>query len=140
MLPSRASGECAAALDVVSLLLSQHAPAAAQTTLSPFLKQTLSLGCLGADVIQKPQKPDGVKESEEMVGIGWRMQSLNSAADRLLKSASRLKEEMGREARYWEQVLAVKEKGWSMHRLPREKHVLGVRYGFAEGKASRQLH
>ncbi|KAL9125354.1 MAG: hypothetical protein Q9175_008090, partial [Cornicularia normoerica] len=42
---------------------------------------------------------------------------------------------MGREANYWDQVLAVKEKGWSLSRLPRENHTLGVRYGFAESHA-----
>ncbi|KAI9868551.1 MAG: RNA polymerase II mediator complex subunit [Pleopsidium flavum] len=39
---------------------------------------------------------------------------------------------MEQETKYWEQVLAVKEQGWSICRLPREKHTLGVRYGFAE--------
>lgn len=63
------------------------------------------------------------------------MQSLNGAADSLLKSAARLEEEMERETTYWDQVLAVKEKGWSLSRLPREKHTLGVRYGFAEAYA-----
>ena len=42
---------------------------------------------------------------------------------------------MTRETTYWDQVLAVKEKGWSLSRLPREKHTLGVRYGFAEAYA-----
>lgn len=42
---------------------------------------------------------------------------------------------MGKETTYWDQVLAVKEKGWSLSRLPREKHTLGVRYGFAEAYA-----
>ena len=67
-----------------------------------------------------------------MTSIGWRMQSLNNTADSLLKSAARLEEEMARETTYWDQMLAVKEKGWSLSRLPREKHTLGVRYGFAE--------
>lgn len=75
------------------------------------------------------------KHKGEMVSIGWRMQSLNGAADALLKSAARLEEEMSRETTYWNQVLAVKEKGWSLSRLPREKNSLGVRYGFAEAYA-----
>lgn len=37
------------------------------------------------------------------------------------------------ESKYWEQVLGVKENGWSLCRLPREKHTLGVKYGFNEG-------
>ncbi len=64
------------------------------------------------------------------------MKSLNSAADSLLKSASRLEEEVEKETRYWSRALTVKEKGWSLSRLPREKHTLGVRYGFAEGETA----
>lgn len=74
------------------------------------------------------------KQNARMASIGWRMKSLDSAADSLLKSASRLEEEVKKETRYWNQALAVKEKGWSLSRLPREKHTLGVRYGFAEGE------
>ena len=73
------------------------------------------------------------KYDENLVTMGWKMESLNGAADSILKSASRLEEEIGKEMRYWEQVLKIKEKGWSLHRLPKEKHTLGVRYGFAEG-------
>lgn len=63
------------------------------------------------------------------------MQSLSSAADSLLQAATRLEDEVGRETTYWDQVLSVKEEGWSLCRLPREKHTLGVRYGFAESHA-----
>lgn len=131
----QACNESAQALDFVSLLLSKHAPAAAQTTLSSFLQQTVPLGSLGGEVVQAPQVSEAEKHNQDLVSIGWRMQSLNGAADSLLKSAARLEEEMGRETTYWDQILAVKEKGWSLSRLPREKHTLGVRYGFAEAYA-----
>lgn len=121
------------ALEFVSLLLTKHAPAAAQITMSPELKQMVPLGSLGAEVVQIPQISAIDRHNEGMTVIGWRMQSLNGTVDSLLNSATRLEQEMEREARYWEQILAVKEKGWSLHRLAREKHTLGVRYGFAEG-------
>lgn len=127
------------ALEFVSFLLTKHAPAAAQTTMSPELKQMVPLGSLGAEVVQVPQVSPVERHNEDMTVIGWRMQSLNGTVDSLLNSATRLEQEMEREARYWEQVLAVKEKGWSLHRLPREKHTLGVRYGFAEGMRQNHL-
>lgn len=86
-------------------------------------------------MVQAPPVSELEKHNQEMASIGWRMQSLNGAADSLLKSAARLEEEMARETTYWDQVLAIKEKGWSLSRLPREKHTLGVRYGFAESYA-----
>ncbi|KAL6718218.1 RNA polymerase II mediator complex subunit [Lecanora helva] len=129
---TQALTETSTALEFVSLLLSKHAPAASQTTMSPFLKQTVPLGCLGVEVVQTPQVSELDKHTDEMVDIGSRMKSLNGVADSLLNSASRLEKEIVKETTYWEQVLAVKDKGWSLHRLPREKHTLGVRYGFAE--------
>ena len=89
------------------------------------------MGSLGGEVVQ----PREVEHNQEMVSIGWRIQALSGAADSLLTSATRLEAEVGRETTYWDQILAVKEKGWSLCRLPRERHTLGVRYGFAEGEA-----
>lgn len=125
--------ESAHALDFVSLLLSKHTPRQAELTLSPYLKQNLPMGSLGAQVLQMPQRSDGERVQDEKIPLGWKLNALGSTADSLLKAASRLEQEIERETRYWGQVLAVKEKGWPICRLPREKHTLGVRYGFAEG-------
>lgn len=125
--------ESAQTLDFISLLLSKHAPKAAELTLSPYIKENLPLGCLGAEMMQQqPQKSEAEKRNEEMVGLGWRMQSLGNAANRLLESAERLEKEVQRDTRYWGEVLEIKEQGWPVCRLPREKHTLGVRFGFAE--------
>ena len=87
-------------------------------------------GVLGVDKIQAPQKSETESQTVE---LGWKTQSLKSAADSLLNSATRLEKELEAETRYWDQVLKIKEQGWSVTRLPREKHTLGVRFGFAEG-------
>lgn len=125
--------ESAHALDFISLLLSKHTPRQAEITLSPYLKQNLPMGSLGAEVLQVPQKSDGERAQDEKIPLGWKLNALASTAESLFKSASRLEQEIERETRYWAQVLAVKEQGWPICRLPREKHTLGVRYGFAEG-------
>lgn len=116
-------------------MLSKNTPRQAELTMSPFLKQNLPMACLGTDIVQAPQKSEAEKQIDELISVGWKMQSLDSAADSLLRSATRLEQEIERETRYWGQVLGVKEHGWSLCRLPREKHTLGVRYGFAEGIA-----
>ena len=103
--------------------------------MSPFLKETLPIGSLGAEAVQPPQAIQAEKHHQEMVAVGWRLQSLSGAAASLLKSATRLEEETKRETTYWDQVLSVKDEGWSLCRLPRERHILGVRYGFAEAHA-----
>ena len=101
--------------------------------MSPYIKNALPLGVLGADVIQEAQKTDTEKHNESLVAVGLKLQSLNSTADYLLQSATRLEQEIELETNYWERVLAVKDHGWSLCRLPNEKHTLGVRYGFGEG-------
>ncbi|KAL9130703.1 MAG: hypothetical protein Q9217_001182 [Psora testacea] len=132
----QAQQESAMALDFVSLLLSQGTPGPAGLTLSPFLRQNLPLGSLGVEIVQAPEESESERQLGEMVAMGWRMQALSDVADSLLNSASRLGGEVERETRYWDQVLAVKEKRWSLSRLPREKNTLGVRYGFAEAYSS----
>lgn len=94
------------------------------------------MGCIGAEIVQAPEKPEAEINKMQMVSIGWKMRSLKSTADSLLRSATRLEQEIERETRYWEKILKVKEQGWSLCRLPREKHTLGVRFGFAEGHQS----
>jgi mediator of RNA polymerase II transcription subunit 17 len=40
---------------------------------------------------------------------------------------------MDDEAQYWKKAFALKEKGWTVMRMPRERHTLGVKFGFSEG-------
>lgn len=127
------------ALDLVSLILAQRTPGPAQLTLSPIVKQTLPVGSMTAELVRGSSRPEADEEKDEMLAMGWRMQSLNRAADTLLDSASRLEQEMKNEATFWKQVLKVKESGWSVSRLPREKHTLGVHFGFADGELYAKL-
>lgn len=125
------------ALDFTSLILSGQVPKQqVESTISPFLKQMIPLATLGAEVGQAPSMTERIKGDSELVSTGWKLQSLSKAADSLLKSASRLEEDMVLEAKYWEDVISIKSKGWSICRLPRERQTLCVRYGFAEGKFS----
>ncbi|KAL2002159.1 hypothetical protein VTN02DRAFT_514 [Thermoascus thermophilus] len=120
------------ALDFISLLLSKHMPRQAETSISAFLKQTVPMGSLNTDVIKTPQRSESAKKDTKTVSRGWKLESFNAAANKLLKSASRLEEEVAAETKYWGEVLAVKDKGWKVCRVPREKQVLGVQYGFLE--------
>ncbi|KAJ6153564.1 hypothetical protein N7470_006523 [Penicillium chermesinum] len=112
------------ALDFVSLLLSKHAPRQAETSMSPFLKQVAPLGSLNGEV--------AALNDIATVSRGWRIQNFNSASSKLLDAASRLDSEVTAESRYWNEVLAVKAKGWKICRLPQNRQALGVQYGFLE--------
>ncbi|KAL9028547.1 MAG: hypothetical protein Q9196_003098 [Gyalolechia fulgens] len=120
------------ALEFVSLLLSRYASKAAESTISPSLRAIVPMGSIGAEIMQERPRSQAEKTTEALIGLGWRMQSLARSADSLLKSASRLEQEMARETTYWQEILAAKESGWSLCRLPGEGHTLGVRFGFGE--------
>lgn len=123
---------------MISLVLAGHNQQAsarqqATNTIDPFIRESLSKDALGVGKLQEPQNSELERKNERTAELGWKTQSLQSVADSLLSSATRLERELGSETRYWEQVLKIKDQGWSVTRLPREKHALGVRYGFAEG-------
>ncbi|KAL4875228.1 mediator of RNA polymerase II transcription subunit 17 [Aspergillus karnatakaensis] len=124
--------EASFALDFVSLLLSKHNPRQAETSLSPFLKSAAPLGSLRSEVVNPPPRPDAALKNIKSVSRGWRLQNFNSAASKLLNASSRLDNEVESETKYWNEVLAVKAKGWKVCRLPREGQALGVQYGFLE--------
>ncbi|KAL9032052.1 MAG: hypothetical protein Q9180_006730, partial [Flavoplaca navasiana] len=123
------------ALDLVSLLLSSHTHKVAEATVSPYVKQTIPFGSLGAEIMQATKEVESEETSHDLVGLGWRLRSLTRSADSLLNSATRLEKEMERESTYWQQVLQVKEAGWPVSRLPGDRQTLGVRFGFGEAHA-----
>ncbi|KAG9941541.1 hypothetical protein KCU85_g9572, partial [Aureobasidium melanogenum] len=127
-----ARNEVLIALDFVSLLISKEAPKQADLTMSPHLKQFIKPGTLAMDMWQNVPPNKEQEKVDDTIARGWRLQSLQSSADSLLGAATRLENDVRRETHYWEQVLSVSDKGWSISRLPREKHNLGVRFGFLE--------
>lgn len=129
-----AQNEALMALDFVSLLLSKDLPTQAESTMSPFLKQQVKSGTLGIDMWQNMQPDEGVEKENETIAKGWRIETLQQSATSLLTAATRLETSVRRETEYWNQVLSVSERGWSICRMPLDQHNLGVRYGFSEAR------
>ncbi|KAH7312018.1 subunit 17 of mediator complex-domain-containing protein [Rhexocercosporidium sp. MPI-PUGE-AT-0058] len=120
------------ALDFISLLLSKDAPVQASLSLSPDLQAMVGAKTLGADKLAAPRTTEAQKQDNRNIAKGWKVQHLDKTVDSILASAARLEKEIEHETKYWEQVLAVSEKGWAICRLPNQKHILGVRFGFSE--------
>lgn len=129
----QAHAEANYALDLVSLLVSKYTPRQAEVSMSPYLKQRAPLGSLGIDVIKTPEKTEAAQKEIVDLSRGWKLENFDAAANKLLQSASRLEEEVAAETKYWAGILDIKEKGWKVCRLPRERQTLGVQYGFLEG-------
>ncbi|PGH06114.1 hypothetical protein AJ80_08220 [Polytolypa hystricis UAMH7299] len=129
---AQAHAEATYALDFVSLLLSKHTPRQAEISMSPILKQKAPLGSLDVDVIKQPEQSESSKKDIDTVSRGWKLENFDCAANKILKSATRLEEEVAAETKYWAEVLSIKEKGWKISRLPRERQTLGVHFGLLE--------
>lgn len=95
----------------------------------------VGFGVLGADKLNAPRIDKAQKEGNRRIAKGWKLENLNKTVDTILSSATRLEKEIESETKYWEEVLAVSNKGWAICRIPSEKQTLAVRFGFSEGKS-----
>ena len=128
---SQAFNESAHTLDFLSLLLSSYDVQAAKSSLTPYVQSTLPSQSLGAEIITKPLGSTS-NQGDALTSTGWKLQSLNSSADSLLKAAKRLEKEVSLETQFWSHVLSIKDRGWPISRLPRAKQVLAARFGCLE--------
>ncbi|KAI1747452.1 subunit 17 of mediator complex-domain-containing protein [Xylaria castorea] len=120
------------ALDSISLLLSKEIPVQAGTTLSPALRDLVGIGTLGASKLKEPNVTEDQIRNDLSVATGWRVMGINNMVDSVLAAAERLEEEIELETKYWADVLAVSDDGWTVCALPQEPYTLGVRFGFSE--------
>lgn len=121
-------------LDSLSLLLSKQSPTQASLTLSQQLRDMVGIGTLGADKLDEPTINPSKAKDEEEVALGWTLMQINQARDAAEEAGKLLQREVEAENRYWEDVVAVKTSGWAICRVPNERHTLGVKFGFSEGK------
>lgn len=121
--------------DFVSLLVSKDNPRVAALSMSPAVAKEVPSGSIAIQKWDMPPRSEEQKENERLIAQGARIEAASNAADRLLKAATRLETEVRKETKYWEQILSVKEKGWSIRRIPNvEPSTYGVQVGSAEGK------
>lgn len=116
-------------LDTVSELESRFMPKQAEHTMSPFLKENLGTGKLTFDKWKSEPKSEKEQKKISLAKKGWKQNYFADLADSLLKAADRLNKEVKKENKYWEQVLSVSEKDWSVFKLPQERGTLGVQVG-----------
>lgn len=120
-------------LDSLSLLLSKQNPTQASVTLSQQLRDMVGIGTLGSDKLNDSNATAEKTKDEETVAIGWTLMEINKTRDAAQEASVLLEKEMEAEGKYWEGVMAVKKAGWSICKVPHERHTLGVRFGFSEG-------
>ncbi|KAG6033091.1 hypothetical protein E4U41_007007 [Claviceps citrina] len=129
-----ASNTAMLTLDSLSLLLSKQSPTQASLTLSQQLRDMVGIGTLGADRLDEPTVNPSRAKDEEQVAVGLTLMQINQARDAADEAGRFLQREVQAENRYWEDVVAVKQSGWAICRVPNERHTLGVKFGFSEGE------
>jgi mediator of RNA polymerase II transcription subunit 17 len=120
-------------LDSLSLLLSKQNPTQAAVTLSRQLREIAGIGTLGADRLDEPTTNTAHEKDQEDIAVGWTVMEINQARDAAEAASSFLHREVESESRYWDDVIGVQKNGWSVCKMPQERHSLGVRFGFSEG-------
>jgi mediator of RNA polymerase II transcription subunit 17 len=125
-----AHNEIMMAVDFVSLLESEHA-AQAQQTMSVALKGAVPSKTLGTDLWEHMQVDEARLAQDRLLARNVKMRSLQQSADDIFAAAKRLEDNVRKETQFWDQMLSISSKGWSICRLPNSKG-LGVRYGFSE--------
>lgn len=128
-----AHNEIMMAVDFVSLLESEHANHA-QQTMSVALKGAVPSKALGTDIWEHMPVDEARLAQDRLLARNVKMRSLQQSADDLLGAAKRLEDNVRKETQFWDQMLSISSKGWSICRLPQTKG-LGVRYGFSESSA-----
>lgn len=121
-------------LDSLSLLLSKQNPTQAGLTLSSQLREMVGIGTMGADRLDDSNITPAKTKDQEEVAIGWTLMEVNRTRDAAEEATSFLTTEMEAEGKYWEGIMSIKQAGWSVCRVPQERHALGVRFGFSEGR------
>lgn len=132
--PSIAGNTALLTLDFLSLLLSKQNPTQASATLSQGLRDLVGIGTMGADRLDESNITDSKVRDQEEIAIGWTLMETNKACEAAEAAREFLDREMTAEGRFWEEVVAVQKSGWSVSRVPQERHSLGVRFGFSEGR------
>ncbi|KAG5978153.1 hypothetical protein E4U54_007052, partial [Claviceps lovelessii] len=127
-----ASNTAMLTLDSLSLLLSKQSPTQAGLTLSQQLRDMVGIGTLGADRLDEPTAKPNKTADEEEVAVGLTLMQINQARDAAEQAGQFLQREVEAENKYWQDVVAVKQAGWAICRVPNERHRLGVKFGFSE--------
>jgi mediator of RNA polymerase II transcription subunit 17 len=135
------------ALNLVNLLISRDPSKALDNAFTqPFKEMKVPLGSFGidrADRVEDVDRAQDIAKRRELVMKGSRMEALDWATDSLLQAATELEAGIRKETKYWEEVLSISEKGWSLQRTRRDARnaPFAVRYGLPEGMVtSLRLH
>lgn len=93
----------------------------------------VGIGTIGADKLDNSPITSAKAQEQENIALGFTLMQTNKVRDAAEAASSVLQKQVTAEGKYWEDIIAVQKSGWSITRVPLERHTLGVRFGFSEG-------
>ena len=103
-------------------------------SMSPFLSKHVPPATLAIDKWETANAVVDSTQEQEVVAQGWTSKSLDVSATSLHQASSRLRQQVDKESRYWDQILSISQEGWSVTRAIRGSHLLEVRFSMREGE------
>ncbi|KAF2016290.1 hypothetical protein BU24DRAFT_492405 [Aaosphaeria arxii CBS 175.79] len=137
------------ALDLVSLVLTKDSTKKIpENAFSPMFKQQkLPAASFGIDRVNEgAKKPQDQQREEQLAAMqslaakGSRMKTLDNSVDDLLRAATNLETEVRKETKYWNELLSISQKGWSLQKQQRrDQRQAPFLVRFGEPEASGQF-
>lgn len=130
----RAQNETLTALDSISLLVSKYpkTQALAKLSMSPALLSAVPDSTLDAQKVRTIQSSTSVKQKSELLYLGYKLDGLNKAIEKINSARARLNAQAKQESNFWKQVADIAAEGLVVSRLPRDSRTIGVHFGFSE--------
>ncbi|CAI6340233.1 unnamed protein product [Periconia digitata] len=135
------------AMNLVNLALSRDPTKNLESAYTPMFKEVnIPRGSVGVDkgiTLEESGRPEDIalhedlKKRQNVVAKGSKMEALDWSTNSLLKAATELETEVRKETKYWEEVLSISGKGWSLQRTRGEKGnaPYAVHYGVPEANS-----
>lgn len=132
-------------MNLVNLCLSRDPTKNLESAYTPMFKEfDIPRGSFGVDkgiLLEESSRAEDItlhedlQKRHELVVKGSKMEALDWSTNSLLKAATELETEIRKETKYWEEILSISGKGWSLQRTRGNTRnaPYAVHYGLPEG-------
>ncbi|KAL3229761.1 Mediator of RNA polymerase II transcription subunit 17 [Nakaseomyces bracarensis] len=130
-----AMNESSLAMEFVSLLLSPVRESTAVSSMSPFLKKTVSPGSLNSDKVRTVEKPLQEQLLLKVTSRGWKLRALNQSRALLKQNYLEISNSIKKEHDFWLKIsnnISNKDVIFKLRDRQTNKRSLGLKYGYED--------
>lgn len=130
-----AMNESSLAMEFVSLLLSPVRESTAVSSMSPFLKKTVSPGSLNSDKVRHLEQSLHDKLLLKVTNRGWKLRALNQSRTLLKENYLEISNSVKKEHDFWRKIsnsISNKDVIFKLRDRQTNKRSLGLKYGYED--------